>query len=71
MQTKFSYEYLKDHFGDTSIDGTIFELLLKKIRCECVDWVQLTQDKDHCRVLVNTCTFYVFVVRCFEFTQGT
>jgi hypothetical protein len=49
----------------------IFKWLFKNIRCECMEWIQLTQDKGHFLVLVNIHSFYVFVVRCFEFTQGS
>jgi hypothetical protein len=68
---EISVEILKDHFGDTGIDRGIFKWLVKKIKCKYVDRIQLTQDKGHFVFLLRRVSTYVFVVRCFEFTQGT
>jgi hypothetical protein len=47
------------HSEDLGVDGTIIlEWILEEIGLEGVDWINLAQDMDQCRVLVNTRGIY-------------
>jgi hypothetical protein len=56
MYTTVLSENLKgrDHSVDLRVDGKIrLEYISKEIRCECVDWIHLAQDRDQWRAPVN------------------
>jgi hypothetical protein len=57
MCTGFWWEIPKerDHSEDRDVDGRMgSECYLRKIGWESVDWIQLAQDRDRWRALVNT-----------------
>jgi len=42
--------------GDPDVDGKWeddIKMDLKKVVCESMDWIELAQDRDSCRALVN------------------
>jgi hypothetical protein len=46
---------VRDHWEDQDIDGwTILKWILREIRWDGVDWIDLAQDRDQWRALVNT-----------------
>jgi hypothetical protein len=37
----------RDHLGDAGVDGSIiFKVDLQEVGCECMDWIELAQDRD-------------------------
>jgi hypothetical protein len=44
----------RDHLEDLGVDGKTIRLDLRQIRWEGVDWMYLAQDRNQCRVLLNT-----------------
>jgi len=44
----------RDHFEDPGIDGfKILRWMFKKVACASLDWIELAQDRDRWRALVN------------------
>jgi len=44
----------REHLGDSGIDGIIIlRLIFLEVGVEFVDWIQLAQDRDSWRALVN------------------
>jgi hypothetical protein len=41
-----------DHLGDPGVDGRILKWIFKKWDGG-MDWIELAQDRDRCRTLVN------------------
>jgi len=44
----------RDHLGDPSVDGRIIlRWIFRKWDVGCMDWIELAQDRDRWRTLVN------------------
>jgi len=41
----------RDHLGDPGLDGRI--ILRWTLRCWCMDWIEMAQDRDKWRALAN------------------
>jgi hypothetical protein len=56
MNIKLLLENLKErgHSEDLSVDDNDIRMDLREIRWEVVEWMQLAQDRDQLRALVNT-----------------
>jgi hypothetical protein len=45
----------RDHWEDQDVgEWTILEWILREIRWDGVDWMDVAQDRDQCRALLNT-----------------
>ena len=43
-----------DHWGDSGIDGRMdINVDLQEVGCGDMDWIELAQDRERCRALVN------------------
>jgi hypothetical protein len=42
----------RDYLGDPDVDGRS-KMDLNEVGCECIDWIELAQDRDRWRALVN------------------
>jgi len=45
----------RDHLEDPGVDGR--KILRRKLECVGTDWIELAQDRDSCRTLLNTKNF--------------
>jgi hypothetical protein len=53
---------------DLGVDGrTILRWIFRKWDVGCVDWIQLAQDRDKCRALVNAVMDLRVSIKCGEF----
>jgi len=44
----------RDHLGDPGLDERIvLRWIFRKWECRGMDWIELAQDRDRCRTLVN------------------
>jgi hypothetical protein len=43
----------RDYPEDPGLDGRIIKMVLQKVGCGGVEWVELAQDRDRWRALVN------------------
>ena len=43
----------RDHLGDLSVDGRIIQWIFKRWDVGGMDWIELAQDRDRWRALVN------------------
>jgi hypothetical protein len=44
----------RDHWEDQDVDGWTIKMDLREIVWDDVDWIDMAQDRDHSRALVNT-----------------
>jgi len=47
----------KDHLGDTGVNGNI-KMDLQEVGRGVMDWIQLAQDRDRWRTLVNAVMYF-------------
>jgi hypothetical protein len=55
--TGFGWENLREreHLGNPGVDGRIIlRWIFMKWDVGCMDWIELAQDRDRCRALVNS-----------------
>jgi len=43
----------RDHLGDPGVDGRIIVRWIQEVGCRGMDWIELAQDRDRWRALVN------------------
>jgi hypothetical protein len=43
----------RDHSGDPGLDGRIILIDLQEVECRIMDWIELAQDRERWRALVN------------------
>ena len=43
----------RDHWGDPGVDGRIIRWMFMEVGCGGADWIELVQDRDRWRALVN------------------
>jgi hypothetical protein len=44
----------RDHSEDLGVDGRIILKYLREIGCDILDWIDVAEDRDRWRALVNT-----------------
>jgi hypothetical protein len=43
----------RNHLEDPGVDGMILRMGLQQVGCEGMDWIELAQDRERWRTLVN------------------
>jgi len=58
----------RDHLGDPGVDGKIiFKMDLQELGCGGMDWIELAEDRDRGRALVNAVMNLWGSIKCREF----
>jgi len=56
----------RDNLGDLGVDGRIILRCLQEVGCGDMDWIELAQDRDRWRALVNAVIKIRGFVNCGE-----
>jgi hypothetical protein len=56
MHIEYCWESQKEraHYEDQDVSGWTIKVNLREIGWDSMDWIDLAQDRDQCRALVNT-----------------